>query len=158
MDVKIYNDDFKFKFRVSGIVIHDGKILVSEYGKSTYCLPGGYVQFKETSQEAILREMKEETGFEYKVINFGGIIENFFVNQKKQKTHEIDFYYYLKLKSPYRFEDFDMERIEQGSYRDIEHHFKWVDIKDIEQYHLLPSRIKSIIKNNENSFHLVIKE
>lgn len=158
MDVKIYNDDFKFKFRVSGIVIHEGKVLVSEYGKSTYCLPGGYVQFKETSQEAILREMKEETNLEYEIINFGGIIENFFTNQKNQKTHEIDFYYYLKLKDNYSFENLKLDIVEKGSYRDIEHHFRWIDIKSIEQYHLLPSRIKSIIKNNENSFHLAIKE
>lgn len=158
MDIKIYNEDLKFKFRVSGIVINNGKVLVNKYGKEDYCLPGGYVEFGEDSKEAMLREMKEETNLEYEIINFCGVIENFFTNLKKQKTHGIDFYYLLKLKDNCSFDNLDMNRIEQGSYSNIEHHFEWIDIKTIKQYNLLPTEIKNIIKNNENNFHLIIKE
>ena len=133
MDVKIYNDDLKFKFRVSGIVIHDEKVLVSQYGKESYCLPGGYVQIGEDSECAMIREMKEETNLDFEIVNFCGTCENFFVNKKGEKTHGIDFYYYLKLKNNMNYEDFDMNRIEKGEYSNIEHHFKWIDIKTLEQ-------------------------
>ena len=96
VDIKIYNDDLKFKFRVSGIIIYNKKVLVNQYGKKAYCLPGGYVQIGENSECAIVRELKEETNLDFEIINFCGISENFFTNQRGQKTHEIDFYYYLK--------------------------------------------------------------
>ncbi len=158
MDVKIYSNDLKFKFRVSGIIIYDGKVLVNQYGTNSYCLPGGYVQIGEDSKCAILREMKEETDLEFEIINFCGISENFFTNLRGQKTHGIDFYYYLKLKDNENYENLDMNKIEKGEYSDIHHHFKWIDISSLEQCNLLPTMIKDIIKKNENGFHFIIKD
>ena len=41
MDIKIKTDDLKFKFRVSAVFIHDGKLLVDKYRtEESYCLPG----------------------------------------------------------------------------------------------------------------------
>ena len=93
MDIKIMNGDYKFKVRVSGIFIFNNKILVNKYDENSYCLPGGTVEIGETSEEAILRELKEEINLNFKINSFMGITENFFTNFKKQKTHGIDFYY-----------------------------------------------------------------
>ena len=60
MDIKIKTDDLKFKFRVSAVFIHDGKLLVDKYRtEESYCLPGGYVNLCETSSEGMIREIKE---------------------------------------------------------------------------------------------------
>ena len=157
MDIKIYNDDLKFKFRVSGIIIYNKKVLVNQYGKKAYCLPGGYVQIGENSECAIVRELKEETNLDFEIINFCGISENFFTNQRGQKTHEIDFYYYLKLKNNEDYKNLKMNRIEKGEYSDIKQHFKWIDIKKLEQYDLLPTVIKDVIIKEKNDFHFIIK-
>ena len=98
MDIKIKTDDLKFKFRVSAVFIHDGKLLVDKYRtEESYCLPGGYVNLGETSSEGMIREIKEETNLDFKIVKFMGIIENFFTNFDKDKTHEIDFYYKAEL-------------------------------------------------------------
>jgi 8-oxo-dGTP pyrophosphatase MutT (NUDIX family) len=44
------------------IILKDGKILVSkQFG--TYHLPGGAIEFGEMPEEAVVREVQEETGF-----------------------------------------------------------------------------------------------
>jgi len=48
-------------------MIHDGKVVVVRHraGSSTYhLLPGGGVAYRETLEQAVLREVREETGFE----------------------------------------------------------------------------------------------
>ena len=75
MDIKIKTDDLKFKFRVSAVFIHDCKLLVDKYRtEESYCLPGGYVNLGETSSEGMIREIKEETNLDFKVVKFMGII------------------------------------------------------------------------------------
>lgn len=132
--------------------------MVNQYGKKSYCLPGGYVQIGESSKYAIIREMKEETNLDFKIINFCGIIENFFTNQKGQKTHEIDFYYALELKNNENYKNLNMNSIEKGEYSNINHHFKWINIQNLEQYNLLPTIIKEGIIKEKNKFHFIIKE
>jgi 8-oxo-dGTP diphosphatase len=44
------------------VVLHEGKLLLSkQFG--TFHLPGGAIELGETPQEAVIREVKEETGF-----------------------------------------------------------------------------------------------
>ena len=80
MDVKIRNNNYKFKFRVSAIFIYESKILVNKYVEDSYCLPGGYVEIGETSEKAILRELKEELDLDFVISSFDGVIEKFFFN------------------------------------------------------------------------------
>lgn len=156
MDIKFFKEDLKFKFRVSGIVVDDNKILVEEYKNDTYCLPGGYVEFNETTKEAIKREMLEETKLNFEIDRFCGVVENFFTNKKNEKTHEIDFYYYLRCSNIYA--NLDTEIVEKGSYSDIHHHFRWLDINKLNDYKLLPEEIKQVIMKSSNNIHLIIEK
>ena len=60
----------KVEIRVAGILIHQTKILLAEHQKAreTYwVIPGGRVKFGETLKQALVREMKEETGLDVEV-------------------------------------------------------------------------------------------
>ncbi len=158
MDVKIIGENYKFKFRVSGVFIYNNKILVNKYGEDSYCLPGGYVEIGENSEEAILRELKEEINLDFNISSFLGITENFFVNLRSQKTHGIDFYYRVNLNDENDYEKIDYNRIENDKGGIIQHHFKWIDLSELEKYNLLPSCIKNEIKENNKVFHIVVND
>lgn len=156
MDIKLLSKDIKFKFRVSGVVIENNKILIEKYKDDTYCLPGGYVALNETTIDAIKREMFEETNLKFEVINFLGVVENFFINKKNEKTHEIDFYYYLKGDDV--LNKLNTKIIESGEYKNIYHDFKWINISELYNYKLLPEGIKQEIIDNAFNKHLIIKD
>lgn len=57
---------------VAGVVIKDGKVLLARHtygdGKGLYIVPGGYVNYNESPQEAVIREYQEETNIKVKPI------------------------------------------------------------------------------------------
>lgn len=57
--------------RAQAIVIRDGKILLVKHemkGRVFYCIPGGGKEESETYEEAALRELKEESCVEGKIV------------------------------------------------------------------------------------------
>ena len=60
---------------VTGIVIRDNKVLLARHtygpGKGKLIVPGGYVKWQESPQEALKREYMEETGVEVEPL--GGV-------------------------------------------------------------------------------------
>ena len=80
-----------------GVCVRDGKILLcrAKGGASTY-LPGGHIEFGETGREALVREMREETGLESSTGRFLGVVENRFLQHGKPHA-EINLVYELEL-------------------------------------------------------------
>ena len=66
---------------VTGAVIRDGKVLFVrrnyEPGKGTWTLPGGFAEHTETLDEAVKRELREETGIEVDVQGVVGVRTRF---------------------------------------------------------------------------------
>ena len=62
---------------VDAIIPYQGKIVVikrrNEPFKGYYALPGGIVEYGETVEEAVLREVKEETGLDVKIHKLVGV-------------------------------------------------------------------------------------
>lgn len=54
---------------VIGIVCKDGKvIMVRKHGYNDWIFPGGHVELDETAEEAVKREVKEETGLVVEIL------------------------------------------------------------------------------------------
>jgi mutator protein MutT len=57
--------NYEFQIRVTGILIHDGKLLIVRQhlsDKRQWSLPGGRLEHGETMEKAVIREIYEETG------------------------------------------------------------------------------------------------
>lgn len=80
-----------------GVCVRDGRLLVcrAKGGKTSY-LPGGHIEFGESGREALVREIKEETGLDGTAGRFLGVVENTFVQNGKPHA-EINLVYNLAL-------------------------------------------------------------
>lgn len=85
-----------FNYRVAGIALHDGKVLLNRTeSQDFWYLPGGRVEAGEPSAEALKREMWEEVQETVQVGRLVWIVENFF-SSHEQNYHELGFYYLLE--------------------------------------------------------------
>ena len=107
MDCTFKTPEGKFNLRV-GAVITDGKrVLVSKDGShSFYWVTGGRVKLGETTEEAILREIREELGVEAEVARLYSIAEKFFT---------VDGVFYHELEYLYLIKPFDIAKIDYGA-------------------------------------------
>ncbi|MBU4256746.1 MAG: NUDIX domain-containing protein, partial [Candidatus Thermoplasmatota archaeon] len=62
---------------VDGIILHKNKVVLvrrkNSPFKDCYALPGGFVNYGETVENAVIREASEETGLETKIKNIFGV-------------------------------------------------------------------------------------
>jgi len=55
----------KYDFTVSIFIVHDAKVLLVEHPRyNMWLAPGGHIELDEDPDEALFREIKEETGLE----------------------------------------------------------------------------------------------
>ncbi len=154
--IKIKDEHYTFKFRVSGVIIKDGKVLLVEMDNAGFfCLPGGHVELGETTEEAMIREMKEETTKDTYIKKYLGNIENFFINKHNVSIHEIAFYYLMDFKD----EDInDLSRTENDEGTLVNLNFKWFDLNELDSVNIKPVFLKEILtKDNLEFGHLIIK-
>lgn len=83
---------------VRALIIKNRKILVCRTaGRDYYFLPGGHIEFGETMQVALRRELLEELGVELTKAKFIGAVENIFMQNEIQK-HEVSFIFHVDIK------------------------------------------------------------
>lgn len=112
--------------RVGAIIRRGGKVLmVSNPGVSYFYSVGGRLRFGETTEEAVKREVFEETGVHMEVDRLGFIHENYFTGDTGfaigLPVHEIAFFYYMNVP-----EDFEPSG---DSYTDLgdREKLEWID-------------------------------
>jgi len=101
LDGKQYHvspDDMRWRPSVYGIIIEDDKILLSPCFGDGYDLPGGGMELHETVEQALKREVWEETGFEALVGELVSVCSSFFMprsqySSSKQPANAILLYY-----------------------------------------------------------------
>ncbi|NOX71151.1 MAG: NUDIX domain-containing protein [Candidatus Micrarchaeota archaeon] len=86
----------------SAVIAHDGKYLLVRDDKFNFWRPpGGRVEWGETLEDTLRREMKEELGTEIQIIRTIGFGEDFAYHQTlDHKTHRVIFYFLCRAKNP----------------------------------------------------------
>lgn len=159
-DILFRTDDFIFSYRVAGILIHDGKVLLQRPRfNDGYSIPGGHISFGETTAETLIREYKEEIGLDIAIERLILVGENFWSWDGKP-CHQICLYYLISmpghsqipLDGIFQARD-DME----GELVDLD--FCWIPLKELDEIILYPKSIKQYIAAiPEHPEHFVIRQ
>ncbi len=80
-----------------GLIVRNDKILLCKSVEHDYYfLPGGHIEFGESTETALIREMQEETGTGISSLKFVGIFQNMFT-QDGELHHEVNMLYSAKI-------------------------------------------------------------
>ena len=104
MDEKTSCGDYELsgiEILARGVAVVNGHVLLCRPKKGGYTyLPGGHVEFGETSREALVREMREETGLSATAGDLLGVVESQF-EQNGRRHCEISLVYRMtQLENP----------------------------------------------------------
>lgn len=114
----------RFNYRVAGIAVRDGHVLVCREDADGYVLlPGGRVEFGEASDIALHREISEELQCLGRVGALLFTVENFFT-RNGEDFHEIGTYYGIELPADFPFETGKPCLVTQDEGHDLT--FEWI--------------------------------
>jgi len=102
LDMCVSCADGILNLRVGAIIIKDGKVLMVGNERVDYLYSvGGRIQFGETAQEAVVREVLEETGASMEIDRLGFVHENYFYGDSPSNQgkliYEISLFFYMKV-------------------------------------------------------------
>ena len=100
-DLTLPVDGGWLNLRVGAIIQKNGNVLMVSNDAAGYCYSvGGRIRFGETAEEAVIREVEEETGVRMKIDRLGFLQENFFFGDTGDKIgaliYEVSYYFYMK--------------------------------------------------------------
>lgn len=103
----------KREFSAGGIVFKDRKVLIRQSsGNLNWSFPKGHLDEGETSKEAAIREVKEETGIEAEIINKVGV-SKYIYTLEGEKIFKIVTFFLMKFIGG-DLKDHDFETSEVG--------------------------------------------
>ena len=154
-DMCVACDDGILNIRVGAIIMKDGKILMVGNERANYLYSvGGRIKFGETAEEAIVREVFEETGVKMEIDRLGFVHENYFYGDAPSNLgkliYEISFFFYMKVPS-------DFAPISESFTEDnSKEHLKWVSLdEDIKMY---TEFFRTELKNQADTVKHLIKD
>ncbi len=107
MDDKLLDIGFKrpgqwFRLRAAAILIEEGCVLLAHNPRDPYYYSvGGGIHHNETAEDAVRREVLEETGADYEIDRLAVIHESFFPGRDAMTglaCHEVCFYFLMQPK------------------------------------------------------------
>ena len=155
-DMCVRCDEGVINIRVGAIIMKDDKVLMVKNNRNDYYYSvGGRIQFGETAEQAVKREVKEELGFEVEVDRLGFICEAYFygtIGDKLERLiYEPAFYFFMKVPN-----DFELENntfLEDGTPEYLE----WVPLDTTKT--IYPEFFKTELKNPSREIkHIVADE
>ena len=111
-------DKFVFRPSVYGVMVRDDHVLMlRNKSNGKLWVPGGGINIGEVMEEALKREMREETGLEVRVKDFIFFTQNFFYYQPLDEAyHAFLFFYACELCDEYTADvkGFEADEIEES--------------------------------------------
>ena len=155
-DCRFDAEDYRFHLRAAAIIIEEGHILLAKNDAADYYYSvGGGVHLGETAEEAVRREVFEETGIHYEVERLAFIHENFFVDdvvRVGKKIHEISFFFLMKPQGKK-----EINVVSECSAG--EEYTRWIPIEKLSEIKAFPEFYREkLLKLPEFTEHIVDRE
>jgi ADP-ribose pyrophosphatase YjhB (NUDIX family) len=160
VDLLFKTEEFVFSYRLAGILVRDGKVLLQRtLNDPGYAFPGGHATFPETNEETLVREFKEEIEADIRVGDLKWVGEIFFPWMGKP-CQQICLYYQIGLKDELQIPmegSFIARESFDGRVFDLE--FSWISIDEIDSILLYPPVAKELLHRLDGGVeHFVYKE
>lgn len=128
--------------RAAAIIIENGHVLFAGNDVEDYFYSiGGAVQIGESAEQAVLREVLEETGVAYQIDRLAFVQELFFKGEGGSldglDCHEINFFYLMKPKG--NQELFSHSKTLNGT---IEERMVWLPVDKLSEFRAFPTFLK----------------
>lgn len=156
-DCGFTKDNKWFRYRAAAIIVEEGCVLFAgnELDDYFYSIGGG-VHMGEIAEDAVKREVLEETGVPYEVDRLAVIHENFFnENQgtlQGKDCHEVAFYFLMK---PRGTKELHSNSFTQG----VRESMHWIPIEEIGRYKAFPTFLSEYLRREHSGIeHIVTDE
>ena len=137
-----------FGVRATALIINNSKLLVIK-DKSKYYTIGGAIQVNERTEEAVVREVREELGVKAQVGQLAFVVENRF-EQDGVSYHNIEFHYLVDL-----LEDAPLTMQEDEKMLPCE----WIDLDKLKDINLVPTFLKTVLPDWDGQLrHIHLEE
>lgn len=143
-DLCVKMEEGILNIRVGAIIMKGNQFLMvgNDHFDHLYSV-GGRIKFGETAEEAVIREVYEETGVKMEIDRLGFVHENFFPGDSKVKkakvVHEISFFFYMKV--PEDFEPVCDSFTQDGN----KEYLKWITVDEPQTFY--PEFFRTELKN-----------
>ena len=153
-DMCVVCDNGILNIRAGAIIIKDGKLLMVGNNRDYLYSVGGRVKFGETAEEAVVREVFEETGVKMEIDRLGFVHENYFYcdapSNLNKLIYEISIFFYMKV--PDTFEPISENFTEDKSRERL------VWISPDEDIKIYPEFFRTELKNPTNTVKYFTKD
>ena len=137
-----------FGVRATALIVKDNRLLVVEDEDGFYTI-GGAIQVDEATEDAVVREVKEELGVASRAVQLAFIVENRF-EQAGIHYHNIEFHYLVDLLE-------DAPLVMQEDTKQLP--CRWIALDDIHTVDLKPAFLKSALPEWDGQLrHIHLKE
>lgn len=146
-----------FRYRAAAIIIEDGCVLFASNQRDDYYYSiGGGVHMGETAEDAVLREVYEETGVHYEIDHLAVIHENFFNSNtgtlNALDCHELSFYFMMK---PRGTQELNSNSISAYGDKELMH---WVPIEDLDKVKAFPAFLKDYLSKEHTGVEHIVTD
>ena len=159
MDILFRTEEYVFSYRVAGICMQNGKVLLQKPTNDTaFAFPGGHVAFGETNEQTLMREFREEIGADISVGELKWVGEVFFP-WGNQQCHQICLYYMVEVPAghiPVEGMFMGKEQIEERKFN-LEFH--WIPMEELKNIEVYPTNVVGLMNRMDHSVqHFIYRE
>lgn len=146
-----------FRYRAAAIIVENECVLFAGNEKEDYLYSvGGAVHLGETAEDAVLREVYEETGVRYEIDRLAVIHENFFHDENGSlaglSCHEICSYFLMKPRGSQKLRS-------RSTTQGVKEEMHWVPIDELEKIKAFPAFLKAYLAGPHTGIeHIVTDE